>query len=367
MTSVAGFPIVKVTGTAYERGEQLGKQAKEMIKGNVSYYMNIWSAMHIPPERVVSEANKFLPIIERYDKDILEEMKGVAAGADLSLEEIVALNSRWELVYINLMSAECTAVSLDSEATNTGHTIIAQNWDYMPAVRNNCVLLIEMQEPEYPNLAVHTEAGILGHKGMNSEGLGLVVNGLASDRDKFEPKVPFLVMVRKILNQRTLTAALSAIAKAERSVSGNIMLAQAGGVVFDVECTPNEFGVIYDSDGVLAHANTFCDTSITSKYGDKIKTLYPDSIIRIKRADKLMRRLKDKGNYYDAFTKTLTDHFGRPNSVCRHEDPSIPINLRSETLSSIIMDLDDRTIYITNGPPCSNPYEKLELSELKQR
>jgi isopenicillin-N N-acyltransferase-like protein len=367
MTSVAGFPVVKVEGTAYERGELLGRQAKEMIKGNLSYYMNIWNTMHITPERVVSEANRFLPIIEKYDKDILEEMKGVAQGADLSLEEIVALNSRWELVYINLMAAECTAISLDQTATSTGHTIIAQNWDYMPAVRNNCVLLIEKQEPESPNLAIHTEAGILGHKGINSEGLGLVVNGLASDRDKFEPKVPFLVMVRKVLNQRTITAALSAISKAERSVSGNIMLAQAGGLVLDVECTPNEFGVIYDADGVLAHANTFCDPSITSKYGDKIKALYPDSIVRMRRADKLMRRFKEEGNYYDAFTKTLRDHFGEPNSVCRHEDPSTPSNLRSETLSSIVMDLDDRTIYITNGPPCSNPYEKLELPELRHR
>ena len=51
---------------------------------------------------------------------------------------------------------------------------------------------------------LHTEAGIIGQKGMNSYGIELCLNALVSDKDKFKPNIPLLVLLRKILKSKSL-------------------------------------------------------------------------------------------------------------------------------------------------------------------
>lgn len=40
-----------------------------------------------------------VPHIERFDPDLVEEMRGVAGGTEMDFEEVVALNCQWELNY----------------------------------------------------------------------------------------------------------------------------------------------------------------------------------------------------------------------------------------------------------------------------
>jgi len=58
----------------------------------------------------------------------------------------------------------------------------------------------------------------------------------------------------------------------------------------------------------------------------------------------------------------LRDHFGKPYSVCTHVDPAIIEDMQAETVASVIMDLDERSLHITKGPPCLSEYEKYTLA-----
>ena len=56
------------------------------------------------------------------------------------------------------------------------------------------------------------------------------------------------------------------------------------------------------------------------------------------------------------------DHFGKPLSICTHIDPTVVEDKRVETVASVIMDLDERSLNITKGPPCLSEYEKYTLT-----
>jgi isopenicillin-N N-acyltransferase like protein len=327
----------------YARGLDIGKQAREMIRNNVEYYVKLWKEYSkLDREWVVEQSSRFLPQIERYDSSILEELRGVAEGARLSLEEVVALNCRYEFVWAKMevdafvvprISPECTALGAQPTSGSPGTAVIGQNWDYKPGVRKNCILLEEIQEPAKPNLVIHTEAGILGQKGMNSAGIGLLVNALLSDKDSYDPCVPFLIAVRAALNERTIAAAIQRLGESRRSVSGNLMLAQ-GAELLDIELTPSTSEVIHPTGTVLSHANSFVGLENCREMVDVFDGLLPDSRGRGERAGLLLRN--SKAMDLPAFQKVFSDHAGYPHSICRHLAAGENGDLNSETLASII-------------------------------
>jgi isopenicillin-N N-acyltransferase-like protein len=367
------LPVISVRGDAYSRGLKLGSEAKERIIGNVNYYLYLWKTYsHLERDWVLLQSGRFRPMIKKYDPDILDEMQGIAEGSGVSLEEIIALNCRYEFVWAKMSFdaistpspvGECTALGATPEATKDGHTLVGQNWDYKPKVRENCIILEEIQEPEKPNIVMHTEAGIIGQKGMNSSGIGVVVNALVSDQDKYEPKTPFWVMVRGALNQRTLDRALLAITGTDRTVSGNLMIGQEGGEIIDLESTPFDVGFMYPQGGILSHANNFVDLRYARNVVDKFKNIVPDSLIRTERAGRLLR--KHAGSItVGTLKEALKDHFGYPNSICRHPDPAYHVDLQAESIASVVMDLENRTLHVSNGEPCSNPYKTFKFDSL---
>lgn len=358
------FPLISVSGDAYTRGHQHGVQASGLIRRNVDYYLDLWRTYSkLERDSVLDQASEFIPAIERYDADIMEEMRGLADGAGLSLEEVVALNARYEFVWAvvgvgQAVGGECTALAAAPKATSSRHTLIGQNWDYKPRVRDQCILL-KIEQGDKPDILMHTEAGVIGQKGMNSAGMGLCVNALVSDRDGFEPKTPFFVTCRRVLNSERLGDAVGAVLAAERAASGNFLIAHAEGEIIDLEAAPSDVGFMYPKDGVLAHGNNFVEF-LHSDIKDTFKAVVPDTLIRTFRAQRLLSEERGVINL-ETFKRILRDHFNWPNSICRHQDERLPVDLRIETVASVIMDLNAGMFYVSDGAPCGGEYRVLSL------
>jgi isopenicillin-N N-acyltransferase-like protein len=89
--------IISVEGSPSDIGFQYGTQAKDLILRNIeTYQIQFKRFAKIDWEKVKEDASNWIPIIRDYDEDIMEEIEGIAAGAGRSLEEIVALNARYE-------------------------------------------------------------------------------------------------------------------------------------------------------------------------------------------------------------------------------------------------------------------------------
>ncbi len=357
------FPLISVKGKPFECGRQHGSQARKQIRQNVDLYFDLWQQLWgAKRPQVLEQCQGFITAIGEYDADILEELEGIAKGADLSLEEIIALNTRYELSRVRSSTSQstsdgCTAMAALPQVTKDGHTIMGQNWDFKPRFYETGIIL-EVEQEAKPNLIVHTEAGTICHKGMNSAGVGVCLNGLASNLDRFEPRTPILIMMRGILNANSFDQALKAVLGTRATVSANLLIAHRDGEAVNLEIIPEDVDCLYPDNGIITHSNHFLGFTNRKDLIDIVKSSSPDTLFRANRARQLLEL--DRGHIdVGSFQRVFKDHFSYPNSICRHVDVQRKEPQQGATLASAIIDMTEQTFYFTKGPPCQNEYYKL--------
>jgi isopenicillin-N N-acyltransferase-like protein len=372
--TLRSFPVISVKGKPFDCGQQHGSQAGKLVRQNVDLYFNRWEAMlGLTRPEILEKCRPFVPAIGEYDADILEELQGLAKGADLSLEEVVALNIRYELIWGARISPQfvpggCTSITAMPEVTRDGHTIIGQNWDMAP-VHFEQGIILTIEQAGKPKVVLSTEAGLIGMKGMNSEGIGICVNCLVSSKDRLEPSTPFLLMIRGALNAENFTRSLKAVLGTRTAVSGNILIACREGEAIDLEVTPDDVGTVHTEGGILTHSNHFLTFTNRKDLKDLFKRYAPSTLFRYHRARRLLEA--DKGEIdVDSFRRVFSDHVSYPDSICWHANPQDDELSQIKTISSVIMDLEEGAMYVTEGNPCQNEYVKLlpfaeEFSRIK--
>ncbi len=116
--SVVPFPFVTVSGVPEERGRQYGVLAAERIRRSAGLYSGTLDAFGLSPERRQSLIEEFAGRIEEFDASYVEEMRGIAKGADVPFEQIVMINARTEVVAM----ARAETGSPDPEEQDDGCT-----------------------------------------------------------------------------------------------------------------------------------------------------------------------------------------------------------------------------------------------------
>jgi len=353
--------IISIDGGPRERGFQYGSSARDLIRRNIEIYQAQFERFaKLNWERVKADVSNWIPIVRKYDNEIMDEIEGIAAGADRTVEEIVALNARYEFAITPLSGRsdrECTSFAATPDSASSSDVILGENWDFRSKFKETCVFL-SIKQAGRPSIVTHLEAGTVGHKGLNSSGLGLCINALISDKDRVNPGVPLVsVVARSILNSNTMRDAIHAVSKAKRSASINYMIAHSGGEAVDLEVSPDDIAVLHPEDGILTHSNNFLSLTVNLK--DLGKIVFSDSPIRWNRMRRLLMRKKRLS--VRAIRDVTSDHFDYPNSICRHPDPRLHADDQFETITSVVMNLNQRRMYVTEGTPCKEEYKILPL------
>src|SRR5580692_7649375 len=97
-TMTEPFPLIEVSGPPHERGRQYGRQAAARIRKGIAHYTAQLARLSLDRDGIASLVRAYTPLIERFDLTHLEEMRGIAAGADVDLADIVLLNARTEIL-----------------------------------------------------------------------------------------------------------------------------------------------------------------------------------------------------------------------------------------------------------------------------
>ncbi len=231
--------------------------AREQITANLGTYRQIFrDFVGIDWEEARRIGSDYRGQIERYDAGLAEEIRVVATGGGFEHPDILALNVRSEIALsAQLVLDGCTAFAAFGRATRAATTVLCQNWDWRPALRESMVVLL-LSQPGKPSLTLLTEAGIIGKLGFNSAGLGVCLNAIVTDR--LEPSgTPLHVVLRAILDSRTLGDAVTAVARANIACSASFLLAQHGNGAIDIEAVPGDVDILLpDAEhDVLAHTN----------------------------------------------------------------------------------------------------------------
>src|SRR5580693_4133014 len=313
---------VRVEGTSYQRGRQYGTQARARVHLSVQAYQQAFA--HFAGwdwATVRREAARFEAPIGQFRPGYLEEMRGIADGADLDLTDVLAINVRTEVMYSAMarqapgaarqIPAECSAFAYVPGPGRAGPVILGQNWDWLLHAARTLVVL-EARPQDGPDFVTVVEAGLLAKTGMNAAGLGVVTNALVTDADMGEPGLPYHVLLRAVLDCGTVTEALKVLQAGLRSSSANYLIAHASGAALDIEAAPGDFTRLYPlfpEDGVLLHTNHFLAPRIHPV--DLSLWAMPSSAVRLQR---LRAALASRGPALtpDDLRPVLRDHADHP-------------------------------------------------------
>ncbi|KIV57392.1 hypothetical protein AM501_29635 [Aneurinibacillus migulanus] len=189
------FPHFRVSGSAFERGKQLGQLAKQQIVHNIETYKALFLEMaQVKWEAARAHSVQYIPWIERYDVEILEEIKGISEGAEQDLLDLIVLNARSEIITnlagVDISSDGCTSMAAVPEMTKSKEMLLGQNWDWNNRVKPGMIVL-EINQAPRPTILMVTEAGIVGKIGMNSEGVGVCLNFLGTSEREIGVRAPW--------------------------------------------------------------------------------------------------------------------------------------------------------------------------------
>lgn len=373
---VSIIPAITARGNAYEVGYQIGAAARETMRAmhaeTRAEYNAQWDAL-------LRQSIPFRDATRQHLPRVFEEMRGVADGAQIPFDDLFLMSVE-ELLYEEVRGATspptpllhgegrsplpspvgkragdegakgCSDLAAAPPATRDGHVWLAHNNDLGPSAREQLTLtrLCVTGEPEI--LAV-TVGGWFISIGMNNAGIALTGNQLNANDSR--AGIPRLLMVRDMLAQHTLDAALKAALHPARASSYNNILSSRDGQIVNVEgsATDAALTTAAENNGAIAHTNHYLAEKMLRFEADAPHVAM--SATRCARAFDYARKYHRQIDF-EICARFVRDHVYAPWSVCKHAGQSV-------TVFSAIIDLSETKMWLTAGNPCQNEFTPHEF------
>jgi isopenicillin-N N-acyltransferase like protein len=383
----AHFPVIVAGGERFAAGLQYGKAARTRVRLSIMNYAATFAWCGLGWDETKTRARAFRQVIGDLDGELIDEMRGLAEGAGMGVDDILALNVRTEILpaefglplrragrlkrahalarnagigldhpdvdaapplrSLDDHLSECTAIGVSKSKGAQGVTWLAQNWDWLGWQREALVVL------KHANLCTLTEAGMLAKIGVNAHGFAVGLNILRSTEDGLgKLGAPVHIVLRLLLERCDgIPAAQKWLKSCQFSSSSNIMAADASGRVVAFELSPRGAMMVNDTDGMVVHTNHFLSESATEFEGNLGATLssHPRFQCMSKFASEWQTQAHRPG--LEDFKRALSDTSQGSASIARAPDVSMPAELRVESVASIIINCNEKTMHIAPQVP----------------
>lgn len=352
---------VVLAGTPYERGTIYGETFKHQIAQIIQEEVRTLKTQietrgfgSLSDQEYYDLAEKGARCAKEYASDLYAELEGIAKSANVGFEDIVFFNyflDFFDLSYAetrtNLLPVGCTCFAAAGPATDNGHVYIGQNYDW--CTTTHPVTLIETQSKNTPKILCLTIPGLLGCAGMNSAGIGIVINKLLPIDNRMG--VPYTFVLRKALEQSSICRAIDVILNAPRSSGISYLIADKSGEILCLETTATDIEVLFALDNYIGHTNHYIHPRLAIHDASIKSGREGDTYVRWSRITKLLKQQIGQINL-DFLKQCARDHVGYPASICQHPG----------TLASVIMDLQTLHFWIAEKNPCQSEYEQFEIA-----
>src|SRR5579863_8440534 len=98
MSQIQPFPFVSVSGKPYDRGVQYGRAVAARVRLSASRYGQTLRNLGYSEASQMALIRSLEQAIGEFQPAYLEEMRGIAVGAEVSYEDIVMINARTEVL-----------------------------------------------------------------------------------------------------------------------------------------------------------------------------------------------------------------------------------------------------------------------------
>lgn len=344
-----------LSGSPEARGALHGQTYADSIRVYAQSRVKLSTAgTRLGREDAIDLATRCLPHHEQYAPDLHAELLAMCAAAGISPAEGVIVGGYTD--FLDVVRAvdmgapiedTCTAALVPSSATDGLGGLFTQTWDMHASATPHVVML--RHEPEGGLAALtFTTVGCLGQIGMNEAGICVGINDLSSLGGRLGVTWPFVV--RKVLQQDKLDAAVRAVVEAPLAGGHNYQIMDRHGAGVNIEWMPGRVEVTPLRDTPIAHSNHCVLPTTFARQAPRPEALQRSSLERLRHADALLsaRPITVEG---------LMDLTRDETWICRHPDPPFEY----ETCGAVVMRPATGRLWAVWGRPSEGDYEAFDL------
>jgi isopenicillin-N N-acyltransferase-like protein len=370
-------PVIEASGTHREVGRQIGEAARELIAQGLAVYEERFPLLAgFGFAEAVERSRAYLRPARDYVPQAVEQILGLAEGANASFDRLFALNCSEEFTCaadrvwppaddrggaaraggVRPQPDHCTSFAVVAG----GRVVSGHNEDWYPEdVEGLVVRKVRLAGVGVPGgEASYISVGAaydLPMTGVTSRGLTSAANTVYY-RDE-RAGVPNNCLLTIVLQQPDLEHARALIAGSPRARGSNHLLCDADGRIWDVETTAERWACI-DGAKLFTHANHYVSPELAP--GDA--TGSEGSPLRRARAAELLAAGVDAGADLVTLGKAvLSDHANTPLSICSHWDDDDPDQDQSVTTASMVWEPAEGVAHVACGQPCRSEYVTYSL------
>ncbi|MDP1715629.1 MAG: C45 family peptidase [Anaerolineales bacterium] len=352
-------PLIEISGSHREMGGQIGEAARVQVQNSIANARILidaaYNTLELTWDGAKIQARKYLPFAEERYPHYVDELRGLAEGANVPFDDIMVLNAMEAVAMDALHLTRCTSMAVNDERTADGHVLAAHNEDWIPEDEND-VLIISAKPDEDPPFLAMTYGGLLPNVGFNAYGIAQLIDSVYPDDSRIG--IPRLIVARAVLASRRISGAIGRTLVPHRAAGYNHLLIHESGEIYSIEVSARKFEILYANDGYLVHTNHYIDPQMRQVEKDPEELL--SSRVRYFRASRLIRQ-NDKHSI-KSLQAIQKDHVNIPNSICNHNIEGLDPLDREKTINALVIDLTSREMHIAWGNPCQNTYHTYHLN-----
>jgi isopenicillin-N N-acyltransferase like protein len=351
-------PLIQVSGTHLEMGRQIGEACRQQVQHSIADARILidlaYDQLELTWEGAQIQSRKYLPFAEERYPKYVDEMRGIAEGANVALDDVTTLNVMEAVTTDALHLTRCTSFSVNEQRTADGHVLAAHNEDWVPEDEDDVYVVSAKPQDEPPFLAM-TYGGLLPNVGFNAFGIAQLIDSVYPSDSRMG--IPRLVVARAVLAARRISSAIGRTLVPHRAAGYNHMLIHESGEMYSIEVSAQHFDILHGTDGYLVHTNHYLTPSMKEIESDPEELI--SSRIRYFRANRLLRQ--NQTHSIKTLQAIQKDHVNFSNSICNHAvEWTDPLD-REKTINAMVIDLTAREMHICWGNPCQNAYHTYHL------
>jgi isopenicillin-N N-acyltransferase-like protein len=340
-------------------GCQLGEARREQVRHSIENARLLieqsYSTLELTWDGAKIQSSKYLPFAEERYPQYVDEMRGIAEGANVTFDDVSVLNAMEAVTMDALHLTRCTSFAVNETRTADGHVLAAHNEDWIPEDENDVYVISAKPKTDPPFLAM-TYGGLLPNVGFNAYGIAQLIDSVYPNDSRIG--IPRLVVARAVLASRRLSGAIGRTLISHRAAGYNHLLVHDSGEIYSVEVSSRKFEILHGTDGYMVHTNHYLSQTMKEIESEPEELI--SSRVRYFRANRLLRQ--NSAHSIKSMQAIQKDHVNLPNSICNHNIEGIDPLDRENTISAMVIDLSSREMHIAWGNPCQNAYHTYHLN-----
>ena len=370
------MPTLVVEGGFRERGRAVGETMRYRIAACMDSVEQAGEKERGIPAKAFQadflRETKFFDAVKRWTPDLLDEVRGIAEGANQPFERVFyaqLMDEEW--VYVRnkkyAMTADaghCSGFAVQQD----DNTIVAQNMDLGQWLDGHQAVVRHIDRDADFDIQVLTFAGYLGLCGMNRNGPAVCCNSLL-DLNGDPAGLPVAFVFRSLVQSASVADAAKRAREFSHASGQNYVIGGRDGIL-SLECSahqvasfhpPGAVGRVYHANHALANTDTsYVDQHVPNgSIAERCRS--PSSPARLQSVAKRIGNAERPIDVAYAM-ETLKAKDDPTAPVCRdgnnaREDAQIGF-----TFGSIICEISDApAMHVAPGPPCHTPYKRFDF------